>query len=358
MISIGRSLAAALVLTLGACAGGARTVTPTPSPTPVPDDGTNLKDAAGVSGRLLGAAVNHNPLGSEPVYGETLTRHFNYVTAEYEMKWDPIQSAGLGTYDWSGADAVVDFALAHGMKVKGHTLVWHGAVPAWANNVADEDFGPMIEDYIKTVVARFRGKVIAWDVVNEAFAEDGSGLRDTLFLRKMGPEYIARCFRIAHQADPDALLFYNDYGTEGLNAKSDLVYELAKKLKAQGVPINGVGLQMHISAAGYPPPGDIAANMERLAALGLLVNISEMDVRVRDLAGSPADKLLRQRQVYHDVVEACIKVPQCHAVTLWGFTDKYSWIDAFFGLDDPLIFDEQYRKKPAYYGLQDALLSH
>jgi endo-1,4-beta-xylanase len=348
-----RAVAALLLGLIVACGGTGAPPGP-PTPTPVSDDGSRLADAANSAGRLVGAAVNHGPLASEPAYGETLSRHFNYVTAEYEMKWDPIQAAGPDRYDYSGGDAVVDFALAHGMKVKGHALVWHGAVPAWAEGVAAAAFGPMIDDYIANVVGHYRGKVIAWDVVNEAEADDGSGLRDSIFLRKLGSGFIERAFRDAHAADPDAILFYNDYGAEGSGKKSDRVYELVRDLKERGVPIDGVGLQMHIAATQYPSAGDIIGNMQRLAALGLRVNVSELDVRIRDVVGTPAQKLDRQRQVYADVVGACMAVPQCHAVTLWGFTDKYSWIDSSFGADDPLIFDESYRKKPAYYGMQDA----
>jgi GH35 family endo-1,4-beta-xylanase len=173
----------------------------------------------------------------------------------------------------------------------------------------------------------------------------------------MGLDYIARSFQLAREADPEALLFYNDYGAEGLGGKSEEVFELVRSLKERGVPIDGVGLQMHLSGADYPPPADIRANLQRLADLGLLVNVSEMDVRVRNVTGTTAARLEHQRAVYREVVGACMAVARCHAVTLWGFTDKYSWIDSFFGPDDPLIFDELYRKKPAYYGMREALLA-
>jgi GH35 family endo-1,4-beta-xylanase len=351
-----RILVAAAVLVASGCGGGASGPPPTPTPTAVPDDGSRLVDAAVASGRLVGAAVFSDALASEPAYRDTFAAHFNYLTAEWEMKWDPIQRGGPGTYDYAGADALLAFAESHGTKVKGHALVWHGAMPAWTEGVDDAALGPLVEEYIRTVAARFRGQVIAWDVVNEAIADDGSGLRDSKIRRAMGPDYVARCFQLARSADPEALLIYNDYGTEGLGRKSDQVYELVRDLVQRGVPIDGVGLQMHISAGGYPSRADLVANIQRLAELGLYVNISEMDVRVRDVPGTPAAKLERQREVYHDVVSACMAVAQCHAVTLWGFTDKHSWVDSFFGLDDPLPFDELYRKKPAYYGMRAALL--
>lgn len=357
IISVGVALLLPFLAACGSTSSGGGTPSPSATPTNAPDDGSRLVDAAVAGGRLVGAAVNHGPLASEPLYGETLARHFNYVTAEYEMKWNPIQAAGPNSYDFSGGDAIVSFALAHGMKVKGHALVWHNSVPTWANDVADAAFGPLVDNYIRTVAGHYRGQVIAWDVVNEAEADNGSGLRDSIYLRKIGSGFIERAFRVAHEADPNALLFYNDYSTEGLGAKSDRVYELVKDLKQRGVPIDGVGMQMHISASGHPPVADIVTNMQRLTALGLRVNISEMDVRIRDLGGSTSQRLDTQRQVYHDITKACMSVPLCHAVTLWGFTDKYSWIDAAYGPDDPLIFDESYQKKPAYYGMQDAFFS-
>ncbi len=358
---VARTLALAAVVVapvfLSSCAGDSAAPPPAPTPTAVPDDGSRLIEAAAAAGRLVGAAVFSSALASEPAYRDTLAAHFNYVTAEWEMKWEEVQAAGPGAYDYAGADAIIAFAQQYGMKVKGHALVWHGAMPAWTKSVSDAELGPFIQEYVRTVAARFRGQVIAWDVVNEAVADDGGGLRDTPILRALGPDYVAHCFRLARAADPEALLIYNDYSAEGLGPKSDRVYELVRDLKQRGVPIDGVGLQMHISAAGFPSPADMITNMRRLADLGLLVNISEMDVRVRDVPGSAGVKLERQRAVYHDVVAACMAVPQCHAVTLWGFTDKHSWVDGFFGTDDPLLFDELYRKKPAYYGMRDALRS-
>jgi endo-1,4-beta-xylanase len=212
-----------------------------------------------------------------------------------------------------------------------------------------------IEEHVRTVVGRYRGRLVAWDVVNEAVADDGSGLRDTVFRQKLGESYLDLAFRAAHEADPDALLVYNDYGAEGLGRKADEVYALVRRLRERGVPVGGVGLQMHVNAQNRPPSGEIAANMRRLAELGLLVNISEMDVRIRNVAGDSRARLEVQRREYEDIVSVCVAEPRCHAVTFWGFTDRYSWIDSFFGPDDPLLFDDAYAAKPAFFGVQDAL---
>lgn len=339
----------ALAAVLVACG---HSVTPTSPTTPtqpanVPDP---LKNAAG--GRLVGAAVQSSFL-NDSRYSSVLSRHFNYLTAEYEMKWDPIERT-QGVEDFSGGDEIAAYADGHGMKLKGHALVWHNAVPGWVNSLSAADLRAAFERHIRSVAGHYRGRVLAWDVVNEAVADSGAGLRDTLFRQKLGDGYIADAFRLAREADPGALLFYNDYSGEGLGAKSDRIYELVKDLLAQGVPIDGVGLQMHITAGSPPPDSSVASNMQRLAALGLLVNISEMDVRISNVPGSDQARLDTQKSVYHSIVGVCVAEPRCHAVTFWGFTDAHSWIYNQYGPDAPLLFDAQYAPKPAFYGVLDA----
>jgi endo-1,4-beta-xylanase len=302
----------------------------------------------------VGAAVQSSLL-NDPGYAEVLDRHFNYLTAEYEMKWDPIEQT-RGAANFFGGDVIAGYATASGMRLKGHALVWHGAVPGWASSLAPDEFRVAFEGHVRSVAEHYRGQVYAWDVVNEAVADDGSGLRETVFRQKLGDGYIADAFRLAREADPHALLLYNDYGAEGLNAKSDRIYDLMRDLLREGVPIDGVGLQMHLSAAAPPDAASVAANMRRLASLGLRVNISEMDVRIRGVAGTQASRLEAQKSVYRSIVAVCVAEPACDAVTFWGFTDAHSWIDAAFGGDDPLLFDERYAPKPAFDGVLDAFL--
>jgi endo-1,4-beta-xylanase len=346
----------AIVVVLTACGGdktGTLPTAPTPSGTPAAPSGMQvdpLRDAARASGKLVGAAVQSGLL-SDGRYSGILGRHFNYLTAEYEMKWDAIEHT-RDSNDFLAGDAIVGYGQANGMQIKGHALIWHGSVPPWVGNLSPADLRVAFDNHIRSVAEHFRGRVYAWDVVNEAVADDGSGLRDTVFRQKLGDQYIADAFRIAHQADPQALLFYNDYGGEGLSQKSNRIYDLAQSLRMQGVPIDGVGLQMHVTASNPPSEASIRSNMQRLASLGLLVNISEMDVRIRDLPSQT--KLESQKSVYHTIVGVCVAEPRCDAVTFWGFTDAHSWIDAQYGADDPLLFDEQYGAKPAYYGVLDA----
>ena len=263
------------------------------------------------------------------------------------MKWGQIERQ-RGVRAYGPADEIVAFAAARGMTVKGHALVWHGDSPAWLESLSTAEVRSALREHVAaTRSGAIAGASRAWDVVNEAIADDRPGLRDTVYLRKLGPDYVAEAFALAHEADPDALLVYNDYGGEGLNRKSDDVYALVRDLVAPAACRSAAsGLQMHLDAASRPATADIARNVARLAALGLRVNISEMDVRVARVAGDRAAKLAEQRRVYHDVVAVCLAEPRCDAITFWGFTDRHSWIDAFFGPDDPLLFDDATAPSP------------
>ena len=342
-------LAAATGLAISCGNGSSPLVAPTPTPPPPSGPSDSLKAAAADRGRLVGTAVQTSFLGN-PQYSTVVDREFNYLTAEYQMKWDTFEPAA-GASVFGPGDAIVEYALSRRMQVKGHALIWHGATPSWVNGLPATEFRAAFARHIRTVAAHYRGRVHAWDVVNEAVSDSGSSLRDTVFLQKLGDAYIADAFRLAREADPGALLFYNDYGGEGMNAKSDRIYALLRDLLANGVPIDGVGMQMHISANSRPSDANIAANMRRLASLGLVVHLSEMDVRINNVAGSDQTRVEVQRTTYRDVVRVCMMEPRCEAITFWGFTDAHTWISG----DRPLLFDPQYAPKPAYYGVLDAL---
>ncbi len=317
-------------------------------PTPI----LSLRSLANAHGIAIGTAVNIQALQSGPEYQDTLSREFNIVTPENAMKFANIHP-NPGVYDFHDADTIVAFAHAHGMQVRGHTLVWYRVVPAWVENghYTRNELKAILKDHIMTVVSHYRGQVNIWDVVNEAIASDGT-LRNTLWLRGIGPDYIDLAFRWAHEANPQAQLFYNDFAAEGLGRKSDAVYALVKGMLQRGVPISGVGLQMHLSLNKVPAMRDVLANMNRLAALGLQVHITEMDVEIQGASGTLEEKLTRQAIIYRDMLEVCLSAPNCNAFVMWGFTDRYSWIPLSTGhADSPLIFDEEYRPKPAYAAL-------
>jgi endo-1,4-beta-xylanase len=313
--------------------------------------------AAARSGRLAGAAVAYGPLIGESIYRDVLAHEFNYVTPENATKWGPLQPSLPGMWDFAQADVIVDTALAGGQQVKGHALVWHSQLPSFITGELNRDeLNAYMTEHIVTTMRHYRGRVGAWDVVNEAIADDGSGLRDTILARTLGKQFIDHAFRVARAHAQGAKLYYNDYGIETINPKSNAVYELVRDLVDRKVPIDGVGFQAHFDASSAPGVADMTANFRRFTELGLSVNVSELDVRVASVSGSRARKLAVQKQVYQRVAAACVATPGCDAVTSWGFTDKHSWVDGFFGADDPLQLDEQYSKKPAYFGMVDGFV--
>lgn len=314
----------------------------------------SLRALAQSQGRLIGTAVKSDTMLGDAAYHETLAGQFNLVTPENAMKFGPLSPA-RGSYHFAEADAIVAFAEEHGMRVRGHTLVWHLQQPDWltGGQWSRDELIQILHEHITTVVGHYRGRLVAWDVVNEAVNDDGT-LRDTLWLRGIGPEYIELAFRWAREADPDALLFYNDYNGEGLGAKSDAIYALVADLKQRGAPIDGVGLQMHVAVDSWPAADEVTANMRRLAELGLQAHITEMDVRVPQ---PPApDALTRQAEVYGRMLQVCLAAENCTAFSLWGFTDNYSWIPEFFpGWGHGLVFDVAYQPKPAFQELLNHL---
>jgi endo-1,4-beta-xylanase len=303
-----------------------------------------LGEAAAAKGRVFGAAAAQSHMG-ESAYVSTLDREFNQLTPENEMKWDTTEPS-RGSFNYGPADQLVSHAQSQDMAIRGHTLVWHSQLPSWVSDISsrDELLGVM-RSHISNVAGHFAGKLDYWDVVNEAF-QDGSGARrDSVFQRVIGDGYIEEAFRAARAADPTAKLCYNDYNIDGQNAKSNAVYAMVQDFKSRGVPIDCVGLQAHLTLGSVP--SDMQANMQRFANLGVDVHITELDIRMQ----TPPDssKLATQADDYRKVVSACLAVSRCKVLTVWGVTDKYSWVpDVFEGEGAALLFDDNYNKKPAY----------
>jgi endo-1,4-beta-xylanase len=327
--------------------------------------GQTLRQAAQRSGLMVGAALNVGYL-SEPAYTSTLGREFNMVEPEDAMKWLVIRP-NQSTFDFSAGDAVVGFAQVHGMQVRGHNLLWQIHNPDWLMNghFTAKQLAQLMQEHITKVVTHYRGKVFAWDVVNEAIDEHGQ-LRHSIWYDKpgigkadAGTAYIAQAFRWAHAADPNALLFYNDGSAEAINPHSDAIYAMVKDFRRRGVPIDGVGLQMHILDLN-PDIESIAKNIARFGKLGVQVQLTEMDVAVpldeHGNASHPED-LTKQAQVYREIAEVCVQNPACTALQTWGFTDKYSWIGWYTNhtKGDALLFDRRYQPKPAYEAVRAVL---
>lgn len=309
-----------------------------------------LREAAASSGRFVGTAIADHKLDGS-TYAGIAGSEFNSATPENAMKWESVEPE-RGQYNWAGADRVVDFAESHDQQVHGHTLVWHSQLPDWLENgsFSESELRTIMTDHIETEAGRYEGRIDRWDVVNEAFNEDGT-FRESKFYTTLGEGYIAEAFRAARAADPGAELYINDYNTDGIGAKSDGMYNLVKKLKQQGVPVDGVGFQSHLVLGQVP--STMQANLQRFADLGVDVAITELDIRM-DLPATES-KLQQQARDYKAVANACLTVERCEGITVWAFSDADSWVpDVFEGQGAALPYDENYQPKPAYYALLDA----
>jgi endo-1,4-beta-xylanase len=318
----------------------------------------SLRTLAKRAGLRIGTAVDMSALANDATYREHVAGEFNSVTAENVMKWESIEQV-RGVLDFTAADALVDFARANGQQVRGHTLLWHNQNPAWlTEGVASGDITPtelraILKQHVFDVAGHFRGRIYGWDVVNEVIDDNGQ-LRDTIWLQNLGPGYIADTFRWAHQADPKAKLYLNDYNVEGINPKSDRYLELVKELKAAGVPVHGFGMQGHLGVQ-FGFDGRALENLQRFEKLGLETAFTEVDVRMLLPVDNP--KLQAQAQGYSLLMSACLLAKRCVSFTVWGFTDKYSWVPGFFeGEGAANLLDENFAPKPAHQAVRTDLV--
>ncbi|MBJ6634200.1 endo-1,4-beta-xylanase [Streptomyces coelicolor] len=325
--------------------------------------------AAAPEGFVIGTAVagggHHleqdypDPFTYDKEYRKVLGREFSSVSPENQMKWDYIHPE-RDRYDFGQADAIVEFARKNRQVVRGHTLLWHSQNPAWLEegDFTKTELRGILREHITKVVGRYKGKIQQWDVANEIFDDQGNlRTQENIWIRELGPEIVADAFRWAHKADPKAKLFFNDFNVESVNAKSDAYYALVKDLLKQRVPVHGFSVQGHLSTR-YGFPGDLADNLHRFDALGLETAVTELDVRMDVPEGSlptPAQEK-QQAEYYQRVLEACLDVEGCNSFTIWGFTDKYSWVPVFFeGEGFATVMTEDFDRKPAYYALRDTL---
>jgi endo-1,4-beta-xylanase len=330
-------------------------------------DPTSLRSLAGKIGLRFGTALIPQDIET-PSYATIAASQFSVVTPGNGMKWQIVEPT-QGTYDWSLADELVAFARANGQLVRGHTLLWHNQLPDWlttgvANGtISNDQLKQLLQQHIQVEVSRYRGRIWQWDVANEFFLDaNPSGINPNDFwISHLGPDIIPQAFRWAHQADPGALLFYNDYniaGEDGTNAKSDAVYAWLKQMLAAGVPIMGVGNQGHLDTQYGFNPQLFQQDLARYASLGLKVAITEADVRtfVNNATDQvPTDHLsvFAQPFEFSAMLKAALAVPEVISFTIWGFTDADSWVPGFFtGEGYATIYDVNQQPKPAYYELQ------
>lgn len=323
----------------------------------------------------VGVAVGSDLLGKDSAYREIVLREYGSVTPENEAKIECLHPRER-EFDFLAFDRILDFAGAHGKRVHGVALVWHDTSGlGWLRDFRGDAVAweRMFKAHIQAVVRHAKGKVRSWDVVNEALNDDGTLRMDdetatdhlgSIWAKHLGRDYIARAFRYAHEADPEALLFYNDFELYDPRKpkKLEAVIAMVEDFKDRGIPIHGLGVQMHVGLSA--DDAGIADALRRLADTGLMIHISELDILVsdwkKDAALINSDELQRrQADKYRSVALAykrAVPPRQRYGITVWGVGDAHSWIPGNFGLKDwPLPFDENYRKKKAYEGFLEGL---
>jgi len=302
--------------------------------------GSTLQAAAAESGRYFGTAIAANKL-SETAYTTIANREFNMVTAENEMKLDATEP-NQNQFTFTNGDRIVSWARSNGKQVRGHTLAWHSQQPGWMQNMSGSALRSAMLNHVTQVATHYRGQIHSWDVVNEAFADGSSGARRDSNLQRTGNDWIEAAFRAARAADPNAKLCYNDYNTDNWShAKTQAVYNMVRDFKSRGVPIDCVGFQAHFNS-GNPVPSNYHTTLGNFAALGVDVQITELDI-----AGSGTS----QAEQYRGIVQACLAVSRCTGISVWGVRDSDSWRSG----DTPLLFDGNGNKKLAYNYTLDAL---
>src|SRR5579884_1327837 len=312
---------------------------------------STLRAGAEAQGRYFGTELTGSMPSNQTIASIAGTQ-FDMVTPGNEMKWDTTEPSN-GSYNFSPGDGIVSFAQNHNMRVRGHNLVWHSQLPSWVSSLPLNQVQGAMEAHITTEVTHYKGKIYAWDVVNEPFNDDGSYRQDVFYNAFGGGEqYIADAIKTAHAADPNAKLYLNDYNIEGENAKSNAMYTLAQQLLAQGVPLGGIGLESHFIVGQVP--SSMQANMQRFAALGLDVAVTELDDRIPLPASS--GNLAQQATDYANITKWCLSVSRCVGVSQWGVGDADSWIPGTFsGYGAATMYDNNYQPKPAYTATLNAL---
>ncbi|KAF5359845.1 hypothetical protein D9756_003508 [Leucocoprinus leucothites] len=324
--------------------------------------------------RYFGSATDNPELSDSPYVAQLgNTADFNQITEGNSMKWDATEPS-RGTFTFANGDVVANLARSKGQLLRGHNCVWHSQLPGWvtAGNFNNATLLSIVQNHCNTLVSHYRGQMCqlyftslepmitnspsdvtvhvttdSWDVVNEPFNDDGT-FRQSVFFQTTGTAYIATALRAAHDADPNTKLYINDFNIEGTGAKSTGMANLVRSLKDQGVPIDGIGVQAHLIVGAVP--STLRQNLQNFANLGVEVAITELDIRMT----LPATQALlaQQQRDYQTVIAACKAVSACVGVTVWDYTDKYSWVPGTFsGQGAACPWDANLAKKPAYQGI-------
>lgn len=327
---------------------------------------TPLRDRAAAKGLIYGAAGNYTLLSSDAKYASVFAQECGMLVPENELKWESLRPSP-DQFDFTQGDWLAQFAATHKMPLRGHTLVWHEALPKWFKNTATpQNAQQLLIDHIKTVVGHYAGKMHSWDVVNEAIhLEDGrsDGLRKTPWLELLGPDYIELAFRTAAAADPEALLVYNENRLEvdDFQGRRTAVLKLLERLKSKGTPIHALGIQSHIGNRSWndAQAKNLKNFLNEVSNLGLKILITEMDVIDQEM---PSDIMVRDRRVasvYEDFLSIVLEEPAVVAVLTWGLSDRSTWLSTHKPRSDgnpvrPLPFDAQLNRKLAWNAIARA----
>lgn len=323
-----------------------------------------LKSLAQERGIALGNFAMTSRLTEKP-YAGILASQFDFVLADNTPNWyftDGGLRPSATTYNFKQMDQIVQFASTNHMPIQAHHFVWGEEkwLPAWLKdgNYTPDQLRSIMHDHIAVVGSHYKGRIQEWTVVNEAFTRNAhvSGLHDWWADHIGDTDYIDSAFVWAHQADPAAKLILNDFDNESINTTSNAMYSYLQSALARGVPVHGIGMQMHIDGSHPPKKDEVIANMKRFKDLGLQVYVTEFDVNMHDVRADAKDREQIQAAIYYDMMRACIESDACHSFAFLGITDKETWYN-YIGLGDaaPLMFDEGYRAKPAFYSTRDAL---
>lgn len=345
----------ALVFILGSCASDILT-----------GDRVTLRNAASFP---IGTAASYRQVSTDDSIRAIIIKEFNSITPENDMKMYSVMPAP-DEFRWERVDSIAAFCKQNGMRMFGHVLVWHSGTPRWLTEAGHDSasLAAFLQDYVTTYVSRYKGVVDGWDVVNEVVSDSAGSLRQTFWYNMLGEKYIDIAFRAAHEADPNAVLFINDYNTERDTVKLNATIELIDRLKSRGVPVSGIGLQMHTRMD--VPEEVIAHSLRKAAETGLKVHLSEVDIifnrhndtkdggkqmyneLTSEMAQEQGEKYMHIASLYRSIVPK----DQQYGITLWGFNDRTTWIRPFFNITDwPAIYDDNLRRKPAYFGLLNGI---
>ncbi len=298
----------------------------------------------------IGAAVNWDiSTRLDRAEDQAFLGHFQGLTPENAMKMTYVEPR-RNEFDWSETDPLVTYAMDQHRTVRGHTLIWHKQLPGWLTQRrwTREEMTAVMKEWISGIAGRYKGRITDWDVLNELFDEHGAWRTNSPWYDALGPDLADMALRTASEVDPGARLFINDFDIELPGPKQDAVYNLARDLKARGVPLDGIGIQAHWSGESLPPEPTLLATMNRFASLGLRVELTELDITTDRFA----DALQRQADAYAMAGRVCQSVASCDRITVWGISDKDSWRG---GVNRPLLFDDKFNAKPAYGALIGAL---